>query len=117
MIGYNILKGLRNLHKVLPGVRNHHESYNGKGYPDQLVGEEIPLMARILAVADSYDAMGSDRPYRDGMPTEKIEAIFRRGSGEQWDARVIDAYFNSRDDIQNICDTYSLANGNLLPQE
>lgn len=117
MIGYNILKGLRNLQKVLPGVRSHHEAYNGKGYPDRLAGEDIPLMARILAVADSYDAMGSDRPYREGMPTEKIEEIFRRGSGEQWDARVIDCYFDAREDVQTICDTYSPANGNLLPKE
>lgn len=114
MIGFSILKGLRNLQKVLPGVRSHHESYNGKGYPDGLVGDEIPLMARILAVADSYDAMGSDRPYRKGMKPEKIEEIFRRGAGDQWDARVIDAYFAARDDIRRICDSYSPANGDLL---
>lgn len=114
MIGYSILKGMKNLHKILPGVRNHHESYNGKGYPDGLAGDEIPLMARILSVADSYDAMGSDRPYRKGLPIAKIEEIFRRGSDEQWDSRVINAYFDARNDIRNICDSYSPTSGNLL---
>lgn len=113
MIGYNILKGLKNLQKILPGVRHHHENYNGCGYPDQLAGENIPMMARILAVADSYDAMGSDRPYRKGMPLERVEDIFRRGSGVQWDSRVIDAYFSAREDIQRICDGYSLDTGFL----
>jgi response regulator RpfG family c-di-GMP phosphodiesterase len=114
MIGYSILQGLRNLYNVLPGVRSHHEMYNGAGYPDGLVGDEIPLMARILAVADSYDAMGSDRPYRKGMPLERIEQVFRNGAGEQWDGKVIDAYFAVRDDIRRICEDYSPANGNLL---
>jgi HD-GYP domain-containing protein (c-di-GMP phosphodiesterase class II) len=114
MIGYSILKGIKNLYKILPGVRNHHESYNGKGYPDGLAGDEIPLMARILAVADSYDAMGSDRPYRKGMPIEKIKEVFRRGSGDQWDSRVIDSYFAASGDIHRICESYSPTNGNLL---
>jgi len=56
-------------------------------------------MARILAVADAYDAMGSDRPYRNGMPLEKLEIIFREGKGFQWDSDVIDAYFEIRDEI------------------
>jgi len=114
MIGYQILCQLRNLAQILPGVRHHHEAYNGKGYPDKLKGEGIPLMARIIAVADSYDAMVSDRPYRKGMPIERLEEIFRRGAGEQWDPRVIDAYFQSRDDFRQLCDSYSLSSGNLL---
>ncbi|MFN0199845.1 MAG: HD-GYP domain-containing protein [Planctomycetaceae bacterium] len=91
VIGYNILLGLKNLHRLLPGVRNHHEMYSGNGYPDKLKGEEISLMARIIAVADSYDAMGSDRPYRKGMPVERIENFFREGAGLQWDARILEA--------------------------
>jgi len=114
MVGYSILKGMKNLHRVLPGVRNHHESYNGTGYPDGLAGEDIPLMARILAVADSFDAMGSDRPYRTGLPLEKVEEIFRRGAGQQWDADVIDAYFSARDDIRSLCDNYTPAGDDLL---
>ncbi len=114
MIGYQILCQLRNLAQILPGVRHHHEAFNGKGYPDKLKGEGIPLMARIIAVADSYDAMVSDRPYRKGMPIERLEEIFRRGAGEQWDPRVIDAYFQSRDDFSQLCASYTLATGNLL---
>jgi HD-GYP domain-containing protein (c-di-GMP phosphodiesterase class II) len=107
MIGYEILVGVKNLQTVIPGVRHHHESWNGKGYPDGLKGEEIPLMARILAVADSYDAMGSDRPYRAGMPLDVLESIFRRGADSQWDTRVIDAYFAVRDEIRSICEAHA----------
>jgi len=115
-IGYNILKGLKNLQQILPGVRNHHENFDGSGYPDGLAGDAIPLMARILAVADGYDAMGSDRPYRKGMPTEKIEQIFREGHGTQWDPEIIDAYFACREDVLKICDTYSLETGAPLDE-
>ncbi|MDA0832642.1 MAG: HD-GYP domain-containing protein [Planctomycetota bacterium] len=114
IIGYNILAGLKNLHRILPGVRNHHENFNGQGYPDKLKGTEISLMARILAVADSFDAMGSDRPYRKGMPLEKVEAIFRQGAGEQWDATVIDAYFRARDDVIAVCEQYNLDEQNRM---
>jgi HD-GYP domain-containing protein (c-di-GMP phosphodiesterase class II) len=106
MIGYQILVGLKNLQPVIPGVRHHHESWNGKGYPDGLAGEDIPLMARILAVADSYDAMGNDRPYRNGMPRDVLEAIFRRGAGIQWDPQVVEAYFALRDEIRTICESH-----------
>jgi hypothetical protein len=114
LIGFQILQQLGNMQHVLPGVRNHHEAYNGRGYPDRLKGDEIPLMARIMAVADSYDAMASDRPYRRGMPLDRLEEIFRRGAGQQWDPRVIDAYFAARDDIRHLCEDYSPAEGNLL---
>jgi len=59
-------------------------------------------MARIMAVADAFDAMSSDRPYRMGMPDEKLDAILRRGSGKQWDAEVVEAFFEIRDDIRRI---------------
>lgn len=105
VIGHDILQGIRNLEHILPGVRNHHENYDGNGYPDRLKGDDIPLMARILAVADAFDAMGSDRPYRGGMPLEQIERILMEGSGSQWDARVIRAYFAAREDIRRIWET------------
>ena len=114
VIGYNILAGLRNLHAVLPGVRNHHEAWSGKGYPDGMKGEAIPLMARIIAVADSYDAMGSDRPYRPGMTLDKLEEILRDGAGVQWDAKIVAAYFEVREDVRKICSSYCPADGNLL---
>jgi len=107
MIGYKILCGIKKLKNILPGIRNHHEQIDGQGYPDRLKGYDIPLMARILAVADAYDAMGSDRPYRNGMPLEKLENIFREGKGFQWDAEVIDAYFEIREEITLVSQKYN----------
>ena len=101
-IGYRILAGLKQLDEVLPVVLHHHEQWDGKGYPHNLAGENIPLMARICAVADAFDAMGSDRPYRKGMPEPKLDGILRSGAGQQWDAQVIDAFFRARDDIREI---------------
>ncbi|HZZ27918.1 MAG TPA: HD domain-containing phosphohydrolase [Pirellulales bacterium] len=101
-IGYRILKDLKQLDLVLPVVRHHHESWDGSGYPMGLAQEEIPLFARIVAVADAFDAMSSDRPYRKGMPDEKLDAILREGAGTQWDPEVIEAFFAVRDKIRRI---------------
>jgi HD-GYP domain-containing protein (c-di-GMP phosphodiesterase class II) len=73
-------------------VRHHHERWDGAGYPDRIAAEEIPLGARILAVADSFDAMTSDRPYRDGMPVERAVSILTEGAGTQWDPAVVEAF-------------------------
>ncbi|MDP1562456.1 MAG: HD-GYP domain-containing protein, partial [Pirellulaceae bacterium] len=105
-IGARLLRGLRPLEKLLPGVLHHHESVDGTGYPHGLKGDEIPLMARILAVADAFDAMTSDRPYRNGMPLPKAESILREGQGTQWDTDVIDAFFAARVDMERICQHY-----------
>ncbi|GIW90527.1 MAG: hypothetical protein KatS3mg109_0959 [Pirellulaceae bacterium] len=99
LLGYRILADIKQMSDTLPVVLHHHEQWNGKGYPCGLASSDIPLLARIAAVADAYDAMTSDRPYRKGMPVEKVEEIFRRGAGEQWDPQVIEAYFRCRDDI------------------
>ncbi len=92
VIGEEILKEIKQLKNVLPGVRHHHERYDGKGYPDRIAGENIPLMARILAVADSYDAMTSDRPYRKGLATDIAEQELIRLKGQQFDPQCIDAF-------------------------
>jgi putative nucleotidyltransferase with HDIG domain len=101
-IGYRILSDLKQLGDVLPVVRHHHEAWNGQGYPAKLSGEKIPLLARIVAVADSFDAMSSDRPYRKGMPDESLDTILRDGAGHQWDARVVAAFFHIRDAIREM---------------
>jgi putative nucleotidyltransferase with HDIG domain len=101
-IGHRILRDLKKLDKVLPVILHHHEAWNGEGYPLGLESTAIPLAARIVAVADSYDAMSSDRPYRKGMPEEKIDEIFRGGAGKQWDPEVVAAFFRARRDIRNI---------------
>jgi HD-GYP domain-containing protein (c-di-GMP phosphodiesterase class II) len=85
-IGYRIVEQLGKLHFTLPGVLYHHERWDGRGYPHQLSGDNIPLMARIIAVADSFDAMTSCRPYRSAMPLEKACEIIGSGAGKQWDA-------------------------------
>jgi len=74
-LGYRILADLHQLADVLPAVLHHHEQWDGKGYPFKLAGEQIPFIARILAVADAYDAMNSDRPYRRGMPVDRVEVV------------------------------------------
>ncbi|HEX6962125.1 MAG TPA: HD-GYP domain-containing protein, partial [Lacipirellula sp.] len=99
-LGYDILRGVRQLQKILPIVLHHHESWDGTGYPHGLKGESTPLLARIAAVADAFDAMSSDRPYRQGMPDEKLDAILRDGSGRQWDPAVVEAFFACRDTIR-----------------
>jgi len=99
VIGYRILSGLTGIDHLLGGVLSHHEQYNGSGYPEGLVGEEIPRLARIISVADSFDAMSSDRPYRKGKPVAEVEAILRNGSDVQWDPTVIDAFFRCKDRI------------------
>ena len=104
-IGFDILKHLQPLSYVLPGVLHHHEAYDGSGYPFGLVGDEIPLMGRILAVADAYDAMTSDRPYRKGMPTDKAESIIQNGAGGQWDEHCVTAFFDCIDEIYEISRT------------
>jgi HD-GYP domain-containing protein (c-di-GMP phosphodiesterase class II) len=103
-LGYKILADIKQLHHVLPAVLHHHEQWDGRGYPCKLVADQIPFIARILAVADAYDAMTSDRPYRPGMPEEKVLDIFRKGSGSQWDPEVIAAFFAAHEDIVNIVD-------------
>jgi len=101
-LGYKIIKDVKRLADIFPPVLHHHEQWDGAGYPHQLAGERIPLLARIIAVADAYDAMASDRPYRRGMNDEKVNEIFRRGSGQQWDADVIDAFFRIREEVRAI---------------
>lgn len=99
-LGYEILRGVRQLEKILPIVLHHHEAWDGSGYPDGLQGDEAPLLARVVAVADAFDAMSSDRPYRTGMSDEKLETILRDGAGKQWDPTVVDAFFGARDQIR-----------------
>ena len=101
-LGYRILADIKQLADVLPAVLHHHEQWDGRGYPFKLVGDQIPFIARIVAVADAYDAMTGDRPYRPGMPVERVEQIFKNGAGQQWDPEVVKAYFVAKGDIQAI---------------
>ena len=102
-LGCHILADIKEFEKVLPAVRHHHEQWDGRGYPHGLAGTAIPGIARIVAVADAFDAMTSDRPYRKGMDEARVNQIFRDGAGGQWDAEVLNAYFAAIEDIRAIC--------------
>lgn len=91
-VGYQILLRAPSLQAILPGVRYHHERPDGKGYPCNLSGDALPLQARIMAVADAFDAMTSDRVYRKRMTVEKATGILREGKGTQWDPECVDHF-------------------------
>ncbi|WP_258264214.1 HD-GYP domain-containing protein [Rossellomorea sp. SC111] len=95
VIGEEIVKGVQlteELLPILPGIKHHHERMDGFGYPDRLKGDQIPVFGRLIAVADAFDAMTSDRPYRKGMPYEKAFSILQEGKGTQWDKEFVDAF-------------------------
>ena len=92
VIGENIIKDIRFLYKIGPGVRHHHEKYDGGGYPDGLRGENIPLEARIIAVADTYDAMTTDRVYRKRKSQLEALAEMRRVAGSQLDPTLVNIF-------------------------
>ena len=92
VIGETIVAPLRSSAGLLPIIRNHHERYDGTGYPDQLAGSNIPRLARIVAVCDAFDALVNDRPYRSRKAPEEALAILRSGASRQWDPEVVDLF-------------------------
>ena len=88
--GYHILKNISDNKEMAIAAKYHHERYDGKGYPNGLAGEEIPEVSRILAVADSYDAMTSNRSYRKGLPQDVVKGEIEKGRGTQFDAHIAD---------------------------
>lgn len=95
IMGKQILESIHFLHDIIPLVYHHHEWYDGSGYPGGIKGEEIPLGARILAVADSFDAMTSDRPYRKAMPHKKAIKELLRFKSTQFDPEVVDIFIKT----------------------
>jgi HD-GYP domain-containing protein (c-di-GMP phosphodiesterase class II) len=91
IIGERIIRPLKPSQQALAMVRNHHETWDGQGYPDGLSGEQIPVLARVLQVADCYDAMSSDRPYQPAMSEQEVLAHFRQYSGKRYDPAAVDA--------------------------
>jgi diguanylate cyclase (GGDEF)-like protein/PAS domain S-box-containing protein len=81
---------------TLDAVRFHHERWDGRGYPEGLAGEKIPLLGRLMAVADAYSAMTTDRPYRKAMDTERADEILKSGAGTQWDPVCVEAFLRAR---------------------
>jgi len=103
VIGDRIVSSINQFEHLRPGVRNHHERFDGTGYPDGLSGEDIPMLARILAVADSCDAMMCSRPYRGALPTWQIDQVMLAGAGAQWDQKVVEAFMACREELYCIC--------------
>lgn len=91
-LGADLLQTSNSLNPLIPVIRHHHEYFNGNGYPEGLSGNDIPLEARIIAVADAIEAMASDRPYRQGMTHEEIIEELRRNAGTQFDPMVVNAF-------------------------
>lgn len=89
-IGESIVRPLRSGASLLPIIRNHHEHFDGNGYPDGLAGRAIPRLARIVAVCDAYDALVTDRPYRKARSVEDAIATLVEGAGSQWDPEVVE---------------------------
>ena len=97
-VGAEILQKIGDLPELTVGARWHHERFGGGGYPDGLTGEEIPELARIIAVADTYDAMTSNRSYRGALPQEKVRAEIERCKGSQFDPRFADILLEMMDE-------------------
>lgn len=96
LIGAKILAGIEFFKDKIPMIRNHHENFDGSGYPDRLKGEEIPLGARIIAVSDVFDAMTSLRPHRKAMHPEEALIEMERGMGKQFDPHLMDIFIKGK---------------------
>lgn len=94
-MGAEIIGHIKQLKEIIPGVQYHHEHMNGKGYPEGLIGEGIPMIARIIAVADTYDAITTDRPYRKALSKEIAVSELKKGSGTQFDWKVVEAFLQA----------------------
>ena len=119
-IGARILKPVDFLADKIPGVLHHHEYYDGRGYPDHLVGEDIPLAGRIICVADCFDAMTTNRPYRKGLSVNTVIAELKKLSGKQFDPICVEAFLRAFD--EKICQYFEPIEGNeddmaLKPEE
>jgi response regulator RpfG family c-di-GMP phosphodiesterase len=96
LIGVKIVEGIDFFKDKIPLIRSHHEHYDGSGYPDGLIGEVIPLEARIIAVPDAFDAMTSLRPHRKAMPVEDVLLEMKKGEGRQFDPHILKIFLKEK---------------------
>lgn len=108
LIGARILSGAESGFLALAEIiaRTHHEKYDGSGYPDGLKGKIIPLAGQITAIADVFDALTSERPYKKAFTKEKAHSIIKEGRGSHFNPDVVDAFFAITDEIEHISDLY-----------
>ena len=110
-IGAHILSNASLFQDIIPIVKHHHERYDGFGYPGKLAGEDIPYLARIAAVADSFDAMTSKRTYRDSLPIDIVKQEIEKNKGTQFDPKITDVFLdilnNHYDEIEEIKNKYN----------
>ncbi|MBS2039993.1 HD-GYP domain-containing protein [bacterium] len=92
VLGEQMIQPIESLRHLCPVIRGHHERWDGKGYPDGLRGEQIPLGARIIAVADVFDALHAERPYKAALPVERVRSILMEGRGTHFDPALADAF-------------------------
>lgn len=104
--GWHMLRSMSHLSHVLDGILHHHENYDGAGYPEGLAGSSIPIDGRILAIADTFDALTSDRPYRSGKQVEDAARILLNGSGTQWDPHLVQLFVSNISVFKQIMDDY-----------
>jgi putative nucleotidyltransferase with HDIG domain len=90
--GFEIANKIEMLKPIMSAVRNHHERWDGSGYPDKMTSHEIPLAARIVAIADAFDAMATDRPYKQALPLDECEAVLRKTAGKMYDPELIEVF-------------------------
>ena len=98
--GKKILNGIKKLSTISLWLSSHHERWDGRGYPSALTGKEIPLPARILAIADTYDAMTSNRSYRTGLSHETAVEEIKRCAGSQFDPEIVEAFLRTESEIK-----------------
>lgn len=96
LIGVKIVEGIEFFEDKIPMIRNHHEHFDGRGYPDGLAGEAIPIEARIIAVPDAFDAMASLRPHRETMPLEQILLEMEKCKGKQFDPKILEIFLQEK---------------------
>ena len=96
VVGDGIVAQMTMLEPMRSAIRNHHEKWDGSGYPDKLAGELIPLPARIVTIADSFDAMITDRPYKTAIPFAECYRLLKNGAGKHFDPNLVEIFVRER---------------------
>jgi len=96
LIGAKIVEGIDFFKDKIPMIRHHHEHFNGSGYPDGLIGEDIPLEARIITIPDAFDAMTSLRPHRKALPLQDVLIELEKGKGRQFDPKILEIFLREK---------------------